>query len=269
MRIAIEHRTNYRYAGEATYSIQNLRLTPSVFDGQKVITWTIGCRPESRLLESRDGFGNVTHLLVINGRHREMEITAAGTVEIEDRHGVVQGLADAVPLRVFLRRTPLTEPGEEIVALADALPGRGTIAWLHALMNAIRDRVDYLAGVTGARTTALEALQTGKGVCQDHAHIFIAAARFAGLPARYITGYLQTDEAAPAAAHHAWAEAWVDGLGWVGFDVANRVCPTDRHVRLSAALDASHAAPVRGTRRGGEGETLDVEVRVKQIAGPS
>ncbi len=105
-------------------------------------------------------------------------------------------------------------------------------------------------------------------MCQDHAHIFIAAARTLGIPARYVTGYLlmedTSDGAGPAEAHHAWAEAWVESLGWVGFDVANRICPTERYVRLAAGLDAGYAAPIVGSRRGGADEKLDVSVAVQQ-----
>ncbi len=142
----------------------------------------------------------------------------------------------------------------------------------------MRDRVEYVKGATDAHTEAAEALADGKGVCQDHAHIFIAAARTLAIPARYVTGYLvmhgdgpdpdeeaaDTAEAAPADAHHAWAEAWVEALGWVGFDVANRVCPTDHYVRLACGLDASYAAPIIGSRRGGGGEKLEVSVAVQQ-----
>ena len=101
-------------------------------------------------------------------------------------------------------------------------------------------------------------------MCQDHTHIFIAAARTLAIPARYVTGYLVLGEEGTSEAHHAWAETWVEGLGWVGFDVANRVCPTDRYVRLAAGLDAGYAAPIIGSRRGGETETLDVSVTVQQ-----
>jgi transglutaminase-like putative cysteine protease len=132
-------------------------------------------------------------------------------------------------------------------------------------MGRIRDRVEYRTGVTDTATTAAEALRPGNGVCQDHAHIFIAAARVAAVPARYVTGYLLTDDGSPVAeAHHAWAEAWVDGIGWIGFDVANRICPTDRYVRMVAALDAYGAAPIRGSRRGGGAEQLEVQVFVQQ-----
>jgi transglutaminase-like putative cysteine protease len=97
-----------------------------------------------------------------------------------------------------------------------------------------------------------------------HAHIFIAAARTIGVPARYITGYLVVGAEGSADAHHAWAEAWVEGLGWVGFDVANRICPTERYVRLAAGLDAGYAAPITGSRKGGAEEKLDVAVEVQQ-----
>ena len=124
--------------------------------------------------------------------------------------------------------------------------------------------VAAVAGATNTHTSAAEALADGKGVCQDHAHIFIAAARTLGIPARYITGYLVLSEQDTSDAHHAWAEAWIESLGWVGFDAANRVCPTDRYVRLACGLDASYAAPVIGTRRGGSTEKLDVSVEVQQ-----
>ena len=142
--------------------------------------------------------------------------------------------------------------------------GKDTLDRLHALLGAVRDRVEYVPGATDTHTSAAEALADGKGVCQDHAHIFIAAARTLAIPARYVTGYLVLDGQSTADAHHAWAEAWVEGLGWVGFDVANRVCPTDCYVRLAVGLDAGYAAPIIGSRRGGETETLDVSVTVQQ-----
>ena len=112
-------------------------------------------------------------------------------------------------------------------------------------------------------STAAEALAQGAGVCQDHAHIFIAAARALGVPARYVAGYLAPNF---EGAHetHAWAEAYVGDLGWVGFDPANRQCPTDAYIRLCAGFDAADAAPVRGAVSFGAGEALDVQVEVAQ-----
>ena len=264
MLIAIEHNTTYHYSSPAAYSVQSLRLTPSVFDGQKLLEWRISSEPHGVMTPTLDGFGNIMHLMTVEGAHENVVITAKGLVQVEDRAGMVRGLVDTVPLRVFLRRTELTTPFPEIRALLEDIPPGDTLPWLHRLMDRIRGQVDYVTGVTDSDTTAIEALRSGHGVCQDHAHIFISAVRAAGLPARYITGYLMMDGFDPEPANHAWAEAWVDNLGWVGFDVANNVCPTDRYVRMAAALDASYAAPVRGSRRGGGQESLAVQVMVQR-----
>ena len=264
MRITIEHTSYYRYATPATYSVQSLRLTPPSFSGQQVIDWQVGSDPVSDLTATADGFGNLMHLMTIEVPHQEVVIRASGTVEVEDRAGIVQGLPELVPPRVFLKRTALTMPDETILALAGSVLEANPLAWLHALMVGIRAKVDYRPGTTDVETNAAEALAAGEGVCQDHAHIFIAAARSAGVPARYITGYLLTGDPDGAPAHHAWAEALVDGLGWVGFDAANAICPNDQYVRMTASLDARHAAPIRGSRRGGDVETLQVTVRVHQ-----
>ena len=219
--------------------------------------------PSGQLIVARDGFGNVIHLSAVTKAHSEIVVRTGGSVEVENRGGVVTGLFEPVPPRVYLRQTRLTEPDNAIRRVAAEGAGLETIPRLHAMMTSIRDRVDYRIGESHAETTAAEAIAKGVGVCQDHAHVFIAAARCAGIPARYVTGYIVVDGSGPAEAHHAWAEAWVEGLGWVGFDVANRICPTDDHVRLAAALDAYYAAPIRGSRRGGEAEQLEVAVDVR------
>jgi transglutaminase-like putative cysteine protease len=264
MRILVEHVTRYRYDDEAYYAIQSLRLTPASYEGHQVIDWSVESQPAGHMTPSRDGFGNVVHLLTIAVPHRDIEIVARGHVDVEERHGIVSGLVEPVPLRVFRRRTDLTMPCSSIEQLTGGVPKGEPIAWLHGLMNAIRDRVEYRAGITSAATTAAEALAHGEGVCQDHAHIFITAARAANFPARYVTGYLLTCGDSVEAAHHAWAEVFVETLGWVGFDVANRICPTDRYVRIASGLDARYAAPIRGTRRGAASETLEVEVKVQR-----
>jgi transglutaminase-like putative cysteine protease len=277
MLISVRHRTRYVYAEPVTYTVQSLRLTPAPFAGQRVLDWHVRVHGCSAPLEFRDGFGNTVHLVTLSGRHSELVIEAGGSVETKDTNGVVSGLAKVIPPRVFLRETAQTRPDAAIRALAGAIAEQAPLPRLHALAGAVRDRVDYVEGSTDAHTEAAAALADGKGVCQDHAHIFIAAARTLGVPARYVTGYLlmqagdeDASEAAepaavdPAEAHHAWAEAWVEALGWVGFDVANRICPTDRYVRLACGLDAASAAPIVGSRRGGGGEKLEVSVAVQQ-----
>jgi transglutaminase-like putative cysteine protease len=272
MLIGVRHTTRYVYAEPVRYTVQSLRLTPAPFDGQRVVAWRVAVPGCAEPLEFRDGFGNVVQLVALTAQHSELVIEAGGIVETRDTNGVVAGLARSIPPRVFLKETARTRPDGAIRELAKSVQGRDTLARLHALAATVRDRVEYVKGHTGAHTGAAEALADGKGVCQDHAHVFIAAARTLGIPARYVTGYLfvggappDTPEGeGPAEAHHAWAEAWVEALGWVGFDVANRICPTERYVRLAVGLDAGYAAPVVGSRRGGAGETLDVSVAVQQ-----
>lgn len=264
MLISVRHVTHYRYAEPATYTIQSLRLTPASFKGQRIVDWQVRVAGGKPTLQYRDGFGNVVHLATINARHEELAIEAAGTVETQDCNGVVAGLAKGAPPRVYLKETPQTKPDDAIRQLAQSINAKDTLDKLHGLLGAVCDRVEYVPGVTDAHTGAAEALADGKGVCQDHAHIFIAAARTVSIPARYVTGYLVLDGQTTSEAHHAWAEAWVEGLGWVGFDVANRVCPTDSYVRLATGLDAGYAAPIVGSRRGGATETLDVAVTVEQ-----
>jgi transglutaminase-like putative cysteine protease len=264
MRISIGHVSRYVYSEPTKYSILALRLTPPSFQGQRVVEWRVSAPGIDAVKPFRDGFGNIVHLASATEEHSESLIIAKGVVDTEDRAGIVRGLVDPAPLRVYRRQTPKTTATDEIRALGRSAGAKPDIRGMHNLMHAVRDAVDYKIGPTNAHTTAAEALKEGNGVCQDHAHIFIAAARSLGIPARYVSGYILTGADGPSDANHAWAEAWLEGLGWVGFDAANRVCPTEKYVRLATGLDATYAAPIRGSRRGIANEELDVIVEVQQ-----
>src|SRR5262249_14753752 len=164
--------------------------------------------------------------------------------------------------------TPLTQPGEAIAAFAaqvQAETGYDALKALHLTLSRLHDVLEYDAGSSDSTTTAAEAFAVRRGRCQDSAHIFIAAARSLNIPARYIGGYCCRDEGTDGPqAGHAWAEAFVAGLGWVAFDAANGICATDTHVRVAMGLDCLGAAPVRGTHYGGGEETLSVELQVDQ-----
>lgn len=264
MLVSISHVSRYVYDDIARYTVQSLRLTPPSFAGQRVVTWRITAPGIETATSFVDAFSNLAHLISITGKHSEVVCRAEGLVETEDRAGVVRGLPEIAPVRVYLRESDKTLPDDAIRDLGQIARKGTPIDGLHTLMHTVRDKIDYQIGVTGAHTSAAEALAAGHGVCQDHAHVFIAAARSIGVPARYVNGYYLSGSDEPAEAHHAWAEAWVDGLGWVGFDPANRVCPTGHYVRLATGLDATSAAPIRGNRRGGTNEALDVLVEVQQ-----
>ncbi len=264
MRISIGHVSRYVYSEPTKYSVLALRLTPPAFQGQRVVEWRVSAPGIDSVKPFRDGFGNTVHLASCTEEHSESLIIAKGVVETEDRAGIVRGLADPAPLRVYRRNTPKTMPTDEIRTLRQESGAKPDIRGMHNLMHAVRDAIDYTVGATTAHTTAAEALKEGKGVCQDHAHVFIAAARSLAIPARYVSGYVLTGADEPSDANHAWAEVWLESLGWVGFDPANRVCPTDKYVRLAAGLDSTYAAPIRGSRRGVANEELDVIVEVQQ-----
>lgn len=260
MLISVHHRTRYVYDTETRYSVQSLRLTPQSFPGQRVLEWSIDAPGIDKALSFRDCYGNLVHQITVTKPHKEVVIDVKGVVETEDRAGIVNCVVEVAPLAVYTRVTPQTMPSAEILALARAGSDKDVLGRLHALMHATRDAIEYVPGATDAHTSAAEALGDGKGVCQDHAHVMIAAVRALGQPARYVSGYLVGE----AEAGHAWLEAHVEGLGWVGFDPTNRVCPTDSYVRVAAGLDAATASPVRGARRGGGKEELEVAVEVMQ-----
>lgn len=264
MLIEIGHVTRYTYEIPVRYAVQSIKMTPPSFDGQRVLAWSISAPGIETALSYRDCFGNAAHLITATSEQSETVMITKGLVETRDTAGVVIGIPDLSPLRIFLRHTRLTAADGSIRNLAAEAKGTDCLDRLHQLMNGVRDHVAYETGATREDTTAIEAFANGKGVCQDHAHIFIAAARAIGVPARYVSGYFLSGTDDPTEATHAWGEAHVEGLGWVGFDPANRQCPTERYVRLAAGLDASSAAPIRGTRRGGGAETLDVVVNVQQ-----
>lgn len=268
MQLKIDHVTRYRYDHPVRGVVQSHRLTPSRCDGQKVLDWSVTVTGGTNGAAFRDGAGDWIQAVTVKGPISEIAVHVTGTVETADLAGVLRGHREIVPPEAYLRETDMTEPDLAITELARAADGAADrLAAAHALMNAVADAVAYEPGLTHAATTAAEALTLGKGVCQDHAHVLCSAARVAGIPARYVSGYLfATADGTPHEASHAWAELHVPGLGWVGFDAANRWCPDDRYVRLGSGLDARAAAPIRGISRMGGVESLSVEVAVQQVA---
>ncbi|MEE4316305.1 MAG: transglutaminase family protein [Erythrobacter sp.] len=265
MTLAIRHTTHYAFADPVMHALQRLRLTPKETQGQRIIEWRMTFANAHAELEYDDQHFNHVTLIGIDPGAREVTVTCEGVVETEDNAGVIGRHSGHLPLWSFLRQTPLTRPGPKLRALLREVPGsagEAPLDFLHALSALVRERIAYETGRTHSATTAEEAVGHGYGVCQDHAHIFIGAARASGIPARYVSGYLMMDDRIEQEATHAWAEAHVEGLGWVGFDVSNGICPDPRYVRVATGSDYRDAAPVTGISFGGTEEVLRVDVAV-------
>jgi transglutaminase-like putative cysteine protease len=263
MQLTIRHQTQYHYASPASRIALLLRLRPGNFDGQRVHQWQVSVNGEAVDAFSPNSFGDEEGFFQHQSPLDRIDILASGIVETSNRDGLVAGLRRDVPASIFLRSTPLTVPDDAIRALGKAALTDTPLASLHALCRLVRDRVEYWTGATHSGSTASEALQQGRGVCQDHAHIFASAARSVGIPARYVVGYLLTEGGGEALHEtHGWAEAYAEGLGWIGFDATNGVCPTDHYVRLCCGLDAHEAAPIRGSVFGAAEIAIDADVLI-------
>jgi len=242
------------------YTIQQLRLTPQDGFGQRIKHWEI--RVNGSISPYTDAFGNLAHTLVVDTPHDAINITAIGEVETDLD---LPPQNDALTLPVFLRNTALTLPDAALREFALSFSGGAAVklAMLTELMHGILAHVSYNKGTTGVDTSAAKAFSTGEGVCQDHAHIFIACCRSLGVPARYVSGYLYTMDSNMVESH-AWADAWLEGEGWHSFDVSNGQRSNEIHVRLATGLDYRDACPISGIRRGGGGEAMSVSVQVQQ-----
>ena len=268
MKIHIRHATTYHYDNPGSHLVQRLYLTPLDTPSQSVLDWNIEAPGIEGALEYVDAFGNVAHVTTPPIDLTEVTVIAAGTVRTTDTAGVAGHDFGSVPIQAYLASTPATEANAAITALAHGHGQLSGIEQLHSLSASVLDKVAYVIGATNEHTTAADAVRDGKGVCQDHAHVFISAARLLGVPARYVSGYMVVGENEFAEASHAWAEAYVASLGWVGFDVSNQVSPDERYVRVATGMDVSGATPAKGVRRGLStgAETMDVEVLVERVA---
>jgi transglutaminase-like putative cysteine protease len=268
MRISVAHTTSYRYDPPVNSVIQTLRLTPRNHEAQYVMRWRIEVSANCRLEQHEDAFGNITHNFTAEGRLDALSVHVEGEVETQDAAGIVRGAVERFPPSLFLRETPLAHADAAIAAFAEACDsdiGGDRLMLLHRLLANLQQDITFDPDPTHAHTTASEAFALKRGVCQDFAHIFIAACRSRNIPARYVSGYLRRSDGVVAQdAGHAWTEAFIPDLGWVAFDPTHGLCTTEAYVRTAIGLDYLSAAPVRGTRFGGGGETLSVAVHVDQ-----
>ena len=275
-RLRIEHVTGFRYPGDVSASYNEARMLPGTTDSQFVLSSSLEIEPSTSVNSYVDYFGTRVSAFDVLSGHTDLTITARSLVEVRPRPLEHAGITwdrlaieagRAIETVEQLGQTPRTRPHEEVVALAADIAARhddpGQAA--HGICLAIGEAVEYMPGVTGVHSTAADAWAAGKGVCQDIAHIAVGALRSAGIPARYVSGYLHprpdAEIGVPVTGEsHAWVE-WFAGA-WTGFDPTNAIEIGDRHVLVGRGRDYNDVPPLRGVYAGPFKSQLHVEVTI-------
>jgi transglutaminase-like putative cysteine protease len=279
VKLEIEHSTRYRYSGPIAETVMEVRLQPMDGLGQRCLQFDLDVSAGIEPRTYRDGYGNNVHYFNLVRPHTGLSVTGRSVVETGRD-------LDSDPgeelVHDFLRyRSPVKDvPGVREIArnhpIADAMSGPEVEQALDELTLAISRDFAYDRAVTNVYSAVDDVLALRAGVCQDFAHLFIAVARAMGVPARYVSGYIHQPRAAGngggqgspgsvATASHAWAEAWVPGRGWVGYDATHPVRTSENHVRLAVGRDYSDAAPTRGIYVGSATGTMEVRVRTRTL----
>lgn len=276
-RLRVTHSTGFRYDAEVTASYNEARMLPVSGERQLVLHANLDVHPVSSHHQYTDYWGTRVLAFDVLDPHRELTITASSLVEVlEAPHPVpvlgweqldeqVRRSGEQVQQ---LRQTELTEPPESVVALAASVreaAGDDPCGAAHAICEAVGEAMEYVSGVTGVSSTAAEAWESKKGVCQDIAHVAVGALRSVGIPARYVSGYLHPRPDAAigetvVGESHAWVE-WFCGT-WHGYDPTNQLDIGDRHVRVGHGRDYTDVAPLRGVYAGSAGSELFVSVSI-------
>jgi transglutaminase-like putative cysteine protease len=264
VKYQIHHRTHYRYTQPLRSATQTLRLTPRHTDAQIVHDWRLDS--PIPLQAQTDAWGNHSHVLAVGPGARTLQCAATGVVEVLGTS--LQTDPQGPDPRLYLMPSALARADDALrrSALLAVRGVDGSRAQALALAALVAEHIRYQPGVTTANTTAAEAWLGGAGVCQDQAHVLVAACRAVGLPARYVSGYFHAP-GSPELASHAWAQVCLDPAArhWLGLDLTHRCVVDERHVQIAVGPDYAACAPVRGVRSGGGSESLTVSVEVRLL----
>lgn len=261
MQLYIRHETRYLYTEPVKRSVQTLRLTPRRDATQRTLSWQLIA--PGRQHAQVDAHGNLNHLLTLVEPHEEIRIVATGIVETLPGEAGLAADERAYSVLPYITSTPLTRADEALHAYASENLAQGADrSALLRFAGAVRERINYQPGTSEVSDTANDAFASERGVCQDQAHVFLAACRSVGIPARYVSGYLYTGDAEHIASH-AWVDAWVaPEQRWLGIDVTNGEIAGEKLCRLAVGRDYLDACPVRGVRTGGGQERMKAGVVV-------
>ncbi|GAA5202935.1 transglutaminase family protein [Microbacterium jejuense] len=279
-RLRIEHQTGFSYGGDVTASYNEARMLPVSTESQFVLNSSLDIEPSTSVNQYVDYFGTRVAAFDVLTPHSALSITARSLVEVRPRplehidvtwDGLAREANRSIETVEQLSLTGRTRPHDEVAELARSIaaqhdhPGRAA----HAISVAVGDAVEYMHGVTGVHSTAAEAWEARKGVCQDIAHITLGALRSVGIPARYVSGYLHPRPSAEVGVavtgeSHAWIE-WFSGE-WQGFDPTNNIEIGDRHVLVGRGRDYNDVPPLRGVYAGPFKSNLHVKVTITREA---
>jgi len=255
MRIRISHEITHRFTPPARMLIQTLKLTPSSFDSQYILSWRINFDLDAVLRQTEDSHGNILSSFSHHGAPLEtVTVTARGEVETSDTAGVVRGSVERLPAEMYLRESPLAHANGALRAFAaDAtISATSPLDALHRLMSGLSEVMAFEPGTPEGPDSAAEAFALRRGQARDFAHVFVACARALNFPARYVSGYRAQSDSNDEAGAHAWAEAYSPGLGWVAFDPTASICADEAYVRVAVGFDGQDAAFVRSSAGGVE-----------------
>ena len=263
MQLKITHRTEYLYERYVHHSIHELRLTPINSSNQEIESWKIST--PNKLSESFDAFGNTCHVFVMDSNYVNLMIEAKGEIHTKDQ-SFFEDPKDSVSPYYLLQQTHLTEPSPAMLQHFEPLnKDRWTPELLLELASEIQQMISYESGITVIETSAAQAFELKKGVCQDHAHMMLSICRSFDIPARYVSGYFY-DEDNSDLASHAWVDVCLDieNAIWHSIDVTNACFSNGRHIRLAVGRDYAHVAPVKGIRSGGGREELNTKLSIEK-----
>jgi transglutaminase-like putative cysteine protease len=280
-RLRIEHTTNVSYAGLVLNSFNEARMTPLTLPTQMTLESRVTAGPGVPVWTYNDYWGTFVSVFDVPEPHDDLVIRAVATVETEP-FGGLPGQAEQVSweqlgqrvasgrLLEFRMPTPLTEVSEEIsAAMLAEIAGLTPDAAAEFISGRVHDHVTYMPGATGVRTSAQEACDKCQGVCQDMAQLTVGLMRTAGLPARYVSGYLHPDpKAQPGSTSvgqsHAWIEYWAGA--WTPLDPTSLAPVGERHVVVARGRDYADVPPLKGIYHGRSGGGMDVTVEVTRLA---
>ena len=265
MWLSVAHVTRFTYDAPITEAYTELRLKPAHREGQRCSSFSLAPEPRAATVaEYVDRFGNAVHHFDILEQHERVAVTARSEVWTAPR------FVDAAPLSPLDRFDSLAPsryvaPDDQLTELAATLSGSQDAAEAaRSLMHAVRVAMTYERGTTNVHTTAAEALAAGRGVCQDFSHVMIGACRAAGIPARYVSGYLYDPTHGDLGESHAWVDVHTGDAGWLSLDPTHDVEQNEHYVRVGVGRDYEDVPPSRGVYKGTADETLEVAVTIRE-----